>query len=104
MVVSGSTLEMELLVFDVHVHVCSLFVVERPSISFPHSLPHAVLNCVECLFEADGFDPEWLVPLSGSLSDLMEREQAVGRRAARSKACLVSGLVEVQRDCKVVDG
>ena len=44
------------------------------------------------------------MPFSGSLSDLMEREQAVGRRAARSGACLVSRLVGVQRDCKVVDG
>ena len=41
----------------------------------------------------DGCDPQRLVPLGGSLSELLEREGGV----ARSEASLVSGLVGVWR-------
>ena len=41
---------------------------------FPQSLPHAAaLNCVKRLFEVNGCNPKWLVPHSGSLSELLER-------------------------------
>ena len=49
------------------------------------------------LFEVDGGDPQWLVPLSGSLSNLLERELVVCRAVAWSEACSVSALVGVQR-------
>ena len=61
-------------------------------------LPYAaVLHCVEGFSEVDGCDPQRLVPLGASLSELLQREKAVCRGVARSKACLVSGLVVVWR-------
>ena len=49
--------------------------------------------------EADDCDPQRLVPLGGclSLSELLERGKVVSRGEAWSEACLVSGLVGVQR-------
>ena len=78
----GSPLEVELFAFGVCEQVCSLCVVKLShlylvilnaflSLGPPHA---AVLNCVEFFFDVNGCDPEWLVPLSGSLSELLERE------------------------------
>ena len=48
--------------------------------------------------EVGGCDPQRLVSLGGSLSELLEREKVVcHEKPGRSEACLVSGLVGVQR-------
>ena len=65
-----------------------------PFEAFPTLL---VIHCDESLLELDGCDPKWLVPLSGSPSELVGREKAICRGVAWSAACLVSGLVGVQR-------
>ena len=63
----------------------------------PQGLPHAtVFLCIEgFFFEVDGCDPQRLVPLGGSLSELLEREKVVCCGVARSEACLVNVLVGV---------
>ena len=64
---------------------------------FPQGRPHStVLHCVENFLEVDGCDPQRLVPLGGSLSELLERVKVVCRGVAWSETCLVSGLVVVQ--------
>ena len=50
-----------------------------------------------CSLEADHTLLCSTVPLGTSLSDMLEREHVVCRGVAKSEACLVSGLVGVQR-------
>ena len=57
--------------------------------------PCAVVPVVKSSRMVDGWDPERLVPVSGSRSELLEREQVACRGAARSEFCLASGLVGV---------
>ena len=45
--------------------------------------------------QVDGCDPQRMVPLGGSLSELPERVKVVCRGVARSETCLVIGLVVV---------
>ena len=47
----------------------------------------------KAFFEIDGCDPQRLVPLGSSLSELLERERVLCRGVARSEACFVSRLI-----------
>ena len=55
----------------------------------------AVLNCVVCLLDVDGCGPKSLVPVGGTLSELLECVQVVICGVAWSEACLVVKLVGV---------
>ena len=96
----GSSLGVKLFASDVGVHCYSLLVVKKLcghlyewllDALFSQGHPHAaVLNCVECLVEINGCDPKSLVPLGGSPSELLVRQQVVCRRVAQSEAWLVN--------------
>ena len=95
---------MEAFAFDVCAHCCSLLVVELCEqlyvrfldALFPQGRPHAAVpHCVEGSLQVDGCDPQRLVPLGGSLSELLERVNVVCRGVAWSETCLVIGLVVV---------